>query len=57
MNFIMSKNKYAKLLEIAEMIKENKGMITVPQYECCVSKLFTLIPELEQINKSIRLLV
>ena len=49
--------KDQKLAEITKIVKENQGNITTLQFDNVVSLLFTLVPELETIQKNARIKV
>ena len=46
-----------KLSEIAKILREYQGKISITQYETTLQFLFTLVPELESIQKTARLRV
>ncbi len=49
--------KNLKLAEVARLIKDNQGHISVSQFENVMQPMFELVPELEAIQKDARLRV
>jgi len=53
----MEENKEQQLSEIAQALIANQGMITSQIYNKTISNLFLIVPDLETIQKDIRLKV